>query len=285
VSSLSNVASRRQADHPPEQRSAAPPPAREGAARVIAWRIAVLVAAVGVWAATSGLELLNPMILPAPWRVLEAFVAQIQTAQYWQALGLTLYSALLGFGIAAIIGIVVGVLTGLFVAVELSTQFIVDFGRAFPAIALLAVMVLMFGTGVKLKVILVIVAVVFPIIIQTHHGVRSLQPALYDTARAFRIPTGLLVRKVMLPNAVPSIITGLRISASVAVLIAISAEVLAGASGIGGRITDAQMNGNPPVSFAYIATAGFLGYGVNVGLERLQRVLLRWRPTNSEGGK
>lgn len=264
---------------------ASPSPARRAATSVIGWRIAVLVAVVGAWAVIAGREMLNPMILPAPWRVAEAFVAQIQTAQYWQALGITLYGAMLGFVIAAVIGIIVGVLTGLFVAVELSTQFIVDFGRAFPAIALLAVMVLMFGTGVKLKVVLVIVAVVFPIIIQTHHGVRSLPTGLYDTAKAFRIPTALLVRRVMLPNAVPSIVTGLRISASIAVLVAISAEVLAGAQGLGGRITDAQMNGNPPVSYAYIVTAGLLGYGVNVGLERLQRVLLRWRPPTVGGDR
>lgn len=247
-------------------------------ATIALWRLAVLAGAIALWFALWAIGIFPATLVPNPWEVLVTFVRELPTVEFWQALGLTVYGALLGLVIAAIVGIIFGVITGTFAAADLSTRFLVDFGRAFPAVALVAVLVLILGRGTELKATLVFVAVVFPIIVQTQHGVRRVPQSVIETARAFRIPPGLLVRRVMLPSAAPSILTGLRLAASVAILVAISVEVLTGSPGIGERITAAQLGGNAPVAFAYIVTAGLLGFAVNAGLERLQAVLLRWRP-------
>lgn len=242
------------------------------------WRVGLFVAGVVLWAALAAAEVFPATLVPAPSAVVVALAQEIVTAGYWQALGLTVWGALVGLLAAAVVGIAIGVITGASTAAELSMRFLIDFGRAFPAVALIAVLVLILGRGIELKSVLVFVAVIFPIILQTQQGVRRVPRSVIETARAFRTPRALLVRKVMLPSATPSILTGLRLAASVAVLMAIATEVLSGSAGIGNQITDAQMGANSALSFAYIVTAGFLGFAVNVGLVKLQSVLLRWRP-------
>lgn len=258
--------------------SAAAADRRRAVPAVALWRAGVLVAGIALWAAISASDLLPPGLLPSPVAVVVELVEQIVTVEYWTAIGLTLWGAFVGLAFAAVVGILLGLLTAASSAADLSLRVIVDFGRAFPAVALIAVMVLILGRGIELKAVLVFVAVVFLIIVQTQQGVRRIPQSILETARAFRTPRSLLVRRVMLPCAAPSILTGLRLGASVAVLVAISTEVLSGSAGIGNQITDAQLGANPPMAYAYILTAGLLGFGVNAGLERLQSVLIRWRP-------
>jgi ABC-type nitrate/sulfonate/bicarbonate transport system permease component len=260
-------------------RSSAAATQRASASRgVMLWRVGVFVAGIALWAMIAAVDIVPAGLVPAPSAVVVALAQEVVTVGYWQALALTLWGALTGLLAAAVVGITIGVITGASAAAELSTRFLVDFGRAFPAVALIAVLVLILGRGVELKAVLVFVAVVFPIILQTQQGVRRVPSSVIETARAFRVPRSLLVRKVMLPSATPSILTGLRLGASVGILVAIATEVLSGSPGIGNQITDAQMGANSALSFAYIATAGLLGYAVNAGLEKLQSTLLRWRP-------
>lgn len=242
------------------------------------WRAAVFVAGLVLWTVLAVSTIVPGGLIPTPWAVLVSLAEQIVTLEYWQAIGLTLWGAAVGLVAAGVVGIILGLLMGASSAAELSMRIIVDFGRAFPAVALIAVMVLILGRGVELKAVLVFVAVVFIVIVQTQQGVRRIPPSIVETARAFQTPRGILVRRVLLPYAAPSILTGLRLGASVAILVAISTEVLSGAAGIGGRITDAQLGANAPLAYAYIVTAGLLGFGVNIGLEKLQNVLVRWRP-------
>ncbi|MCR2810935.1 MULTISPECIES: ABC transporter permease [unclassified Microbacterium] len=252
---------------------------RESATRGVAlWRVGVFVAGIALWAMIAAVGIVPAGLVPAPSAVVVALAQEVVTAGYWQALGLTLWGALAGLLAAAVVGIAIGVITGASAAAELSTRFLVDFGRAFPAIALIAVLVLILGRGIELKSVLVFVAVVFPIILQTQQGVRQVPSSVIETARSFRIPRALLVRRVMLPSATPSILTGLRLGASVGILVAIATEVLSGSPGIGNQITEAQMGANSALSFAYIVTAGLLGFAVNAGLEKLQTSLLKWRP-------
>ncbi|KAA9155982.1 ABC transporter permease subunit [Microbacterium lushaniae] len=258
--------------------SAAAETRRRAVPTIALWRVGVFVAGIALWALLSVSDVVPAGLLPSPFAVVVALTEQLVTAEYWQAIGLTLWGAAVGLAAAAIVGIAVGLVTAGSSAAELSMRFVIDFGRAFPAVALIAVMVLILGRGIELKATLVFVAVVFLIIVQTQQGVRRIPPSIIETARAFRTPRALLVRRVLLPSAAPSILTGLRLGASVAVLVAISTEVLSGSAGIGNRITDAQLGANPPLAYAYIVTAGLLGFGVNVGLEKLQSAIVRWRP-------
>jgi ABC-type nitrate/sulfonate/bicarbonate transport system permease component len=258
------------------------PTVRDEDQAILSWRVLVLVAGAALWFLLYQLEVFPASLLPSPVEVAGAGFQALTTSAYWTVLGDTITGALVGLAFGTAVGIPLGILTGRFAAAELSVRFLVDFGRAFPAVALVAVLVLILGRGLEVKAVLVFVAVVFIILLQTQHGVRSVSASIVETTQAFRIRGGLFVRKVLLPSAAPSIMTGLRLAASVAVLVTISAEVLTGAPGLGAAIAEAQVGGNSALAYAYIITAGLLGYAVNVGLGQAQSRLLRWQPTGAE---
>lgn len=246
------------------------------------WRVVVFVIAIALWWLVAALALLPETLVPNPLAVFTTWVKLLGAPEFWQAVGATLSGALVGFAIAVVIGIPIGVLVGSFRRADWSTRFLIDFGRAFPAVALVGVLVLIFGRGVEMKATLVIIAVLFPMIIQTQHGVAHVSPMIRETCAAFRIPPRLFVWKVLLPSAAPSILTGLRLAASVSVLVAIAAEVLTNAPGIGQKIAEAQLGTNAPRAFAFILTAGLLGYAINAGVGWIQKLVIRWRPAGGE---
>lgn len=265
----------------PHARSHRPRGTRLGGIGIIPWRILVFAAGVALWYLVHASGVFPAALLPSPIGVLTEWAQALASASFWSILGDTLAGALVGLAFGIVAGIPLGILTGRFVAAELSVRFLVDFGRAFPAVALVAVLLLILGRGIEVKVVLVFVAVVFIIILQTQHGVRSVSASIVDTTHAFRIRGRLFVRKVLLPSAAPSILAGLRLAASVAVLVTISTEVLTGAPGLGASIAEAQVGGNSALAYAYIVYAGLLGYAVNMGLGWLQGRLLRWQPQGS----
>lgn len=245
---------------------------------VVQLRVLVLLVVLGVWWLVAAMALLPATLIPDPILVIVELVKLSITAEFWHAIGATLGGAMLGLLASIVVGIPLGILCGRFWRIERSASFLIDFGRAFPAIALVGVLVLMLGRGVEMKAVLVFVAVLFPLIVQTQHGVQRVEPMVEETCQAFRIPQGLYIRKVLLPAAMPSIMTGLRLAASVAVLVAISAEVLTNAPGIGQKIAEAQIGSNAPKAFAFIVAAGALGYLVNYVVTAIQNSVVRWRP-------
>lgn len=265
------------------QSKKAPPRDSHSTAETHLWRVAVFIIVLFLWFMIYLVGVFPPELLPNPADVASAWGQAFFAPAYWTALTETVTGALVGLGFGIAIGIPAGVVAGRFVAAELSVRFLVDFGRAFPAVALVSVFLLMLGRGLELKAVLVFVAVVFIIILQTQHGVRSVSPSIIETTGAYRIQGGLFVRKVLLPSAAPSIMTGLRLAASVSVLVTISTEVLTGSPGIGAQVAEAQVGGNSQLAYAYIFTAGLLGYAVNTGLGRMQARLLNWQPV-AQGG-
>jgi len=246
---------------------------------VVQLRVLVFLTVFGVWWLIAVMALLPATLVPDPVGVIVELARLSITVEFWQAVAATLGGAMLGLVASIVVGIPFGILSGRFWRVERSASFLVDFGRAFPAIALVGVLVLMLGRGIEMKAVLVFIAVLFPLIVQTQHGVQRVEPMIEETCQAFRIPQGLYIRKVLIPAAMPSIMTGLRLAASVAVLVAISAEVLTNAPGIGQKIAEAQIGSHAPKAFAFIIAAGVLGYLVNYAVTTIQNRVVQWRPS------
>jgi ABC-type nitrate/sulfonate/bicarbonate transport system permease component len=124
----------------------------------------------------------------------------------------------------------------------------------------------------------VFIACVFPVFLQAQYGARGVEPMISETVRSYRIPRLLRFWKVILPSATPSIMTGLRLAATTSVLVAIGVEILTTLPGIGHMVTQEQQSGNSAAAYAYILTAGTIGYSINRVSEAVESVLLRWRP-------
>jgi len=254
-------------------RRSASPRLRRLAGQSLVW-VAVVVA----WEALRAAGIVSPDLLPSLADVVREAPAVLGSSVFWSMLGATLQGAVLGFLWALAVGIPVGLLIGRSRFVERSTRLIIDFCRSFPTVALLPVLLLIFGTTPTMKTMVVFFACVWPVLIQSMYGAMRIDPAIGETVRAYRIPRRLSYFRVVLPSAVPFIATGVRLAATTSVLVAVAVEVLASVDGLGRQISNLQIDGQTTTAYVYIFAGGVLGYAINRGAHMAEGHLLRWRP-------
>lgn len=245
-------------------------------AKLLLQQGAIAAVFVAAWVLGDATHLFNPDVIPPIGDVATAFATIWARPEFLPALLGTLGDALAGVAIAALCGIPLGMLIGMFPAVEISTRTLVDFGRSFPVIALMPILVLIIGSTHAMKITIVAIACFFPILLQTIYGARRLEPTIVDTVRAYRIPFMLKFFRVILPAALPFIATGIRIAVSVSVLVAVGVEVVINITGFGVETNLARINNQVAAAFAYVICAGILGLAMTGAWELVEARLLRW---------
>lgn len=218
-------------------------------------------------------------VFPRPTSIGSELWNYVQEGSFWESVLRTLEGWALGLGLAILLAVPLGIAIGSSAPAYRSVRFVVDFVRPIPSIALLPLFILLFGIGMSLKTYLVALGCFFPLFFQTMYGVQSVDPIALETARAYRLGPVMRFAFVSLPGATPMIATGLRISASIALLLAVGTEMVVGVPGIGYDIYRAQYAGQRPAAFALIAASGVLGVLMAIGFNRLERVTLRWHPS------
>lgn len=237
---------------------------------------AVALVVLALWSLGDAAGTFNPDVLPPLRDVAVQFVAIWMRPQFIAALAGTLRDAITGILCAAVLAIPLGILIGMSSAVERATRTLLDFGRSFPVVALLPILVLVIGANAQMKTVTIAIACFFPILLQTIYGARRLEPTIVDTVRSFRIPFRLRFFKVILPAASPFIATGLRIATSVSILVAVGTEVIIPITGLGQQISLARINNEVAVAFAYVLYAGLLGMILTALWEQVENRLLAW---------
>lgn len=207
---------------------------------------------------------------------LSALVQQLGESDFWTQVGQTLQAWAIGFGIAAAIGIVLGVLIGASETLFSATQVIIEFLRPIPSVALIPLAVLVYGTGIESAVFLAAFAATWPVLVQAIYGVRDVDPVALDTARAFGYGRIARMRLVMFPSAVAYVVTGLRIASSTALILVVTAQIVIGSPGLGKAIGLAQSGGDMDLMYALIIATGLLGWLLNGIFTALERRLLHW---------
>ncbi|MFI9553533.1 ABC transporter permease [Nonomuraea endophytica] len=196
-------------------------------------------------------------------------------------LAATLTAAILGLGLAVLLAVPVGLLLGTVPIVEETTRAIVEFLRPIPSVALIPLALFFFTPEINAKIALIVYAASWPILINTLYGVRDVDPVAAETLRSFGFGAGAVVWRVALPSAAPFIFTGVRLAASVTLILAISVEYfVGGASGVGRFLIEASTGIGESAMLDVIATliwAGLVGLVVNAVLLRAERRLFRWR--------
>lgn len=244
--------------------------------KVLIQQIAVGACLLALWATGDVAGTFNPDVLPPLREVAGEFVTIWARPEFLDALLGTLRDAVQGILLAAVAAIPLGIIIGMFAAVERATRTLLDFGRSFPVVALLPILVLVIGANAQMKTFTIAVACFFPILLQTIYGARRLEPTIVDTVRSFRIPFHLRFLKVILPAASPYIATGLRIATSVSILVAVGTEVIIPITGLGQQISLARINNQVALAFAYVVYAGLLGTILTAFWEQLENRLLAW---------
>ncbi|MGW0948003.1 ABC transporter permease [Streptomyces sp. NPDC002623] len=254
-------------------------------AKVRLLQLGALAAVLALWALIAAVGVVSSTALPGPAPVAAALGDLLGSGDFWQALGETLRGAVTGLAVAIAVGVPLGLVTGVYQAAEESSRLLMEILRSFPVIALLPVFLLVLGSTPGMKATVVFLACVFPVLLQAQYGARSVTPAIHETVHGYRIPRLLRFRRVILPGAVPSIMTGLRLAAATSVLVAIGVEVLTTLPGIGHMIMESQQGGASARAYAYILVAGCIGYSITVLAQFAEHRLLRWRPPTHQGGE
>lgn len=247
--------------------------------RMMLGQVAVCAGVLALWEAGVRVGWVDPSLLPPPSQV-GGFVRTLPVdPAFWDALARTLSSSLAGLLLACIVGVPLGIAIGANQRLYRATRLLVDMGRSFPVVALMPVMVLLMGTTPKMLVVVAMLATLWPILLQSSYGARSVEPLLVDTVRVFRVPARYRFTRVMLPTAAPFIATGVRIAATFSLLVTIGTELLSATPGLGREIAAAQEGANFPLVMAYVFYCGVLGLALNAALGRLEKKLLSWHPS------
>ena len=264
----------------PVQKAPAPRPARSISPQVvdIGVQVAVVVILAGIWEFGARFGALNPFLLPPLSVVLGRIWEDIIAGTVPVDLGLTLYRALTGFAIGAVIGIPVGIVMARSAVVRWFFDPLVSIGFPMPKIAFLPIFILWFDIYDTSKIIMVAFSCFFPIVVATYAGCSSLDKWPIWSARCFGAKERELLWEVYLPMAMPQILTGLQVALPVGMITTVVTEMLMGGRGVGGAMIMAGRFADSVGVFAGIVQIILLGFVVVKSVELIRRRILIWHP-------
>jgi ABC-type nitrate/sulfonate/bicarbonate transport system permease component len=152
----------------------------------------------------------------------------------------------------------------------------IEFLRPIPSVALIPVAVLLFGSSMRSTLLLVVYATVWQVLVQVIAGAHDVDPVARETAVSFRFRRLTQLHRVVWPSALPSTMTGLRLGASVALILTVTGELIIGSPGIGKLLAVAQSSGSVDLMYALVLVTGLLGVTVNLAARSLERAVLHW---------
>lgn len=217
--------------------------------------------------------------LPVPSKVLGSLGDLFADRAFWQAVGFTMAEWMFALLLATIIGVAVGAAMGASTAAMITFNLPVEAFRVLPSIALGPILVLLMGNGMLPLSITVALACVWPILLNTMYGVKGADTTAIQTAESFGLSRAQVVRRVILPSALPFAFTGVRVAASIGLIVAVSAELLVGGgSGIGGYILVGSANAtNLDLVYAATLVAGVLGVLVSLLMSLIDAKVFDWK--------
>lgn len=221
--------------------------------------------------------------MPPPTVVLAQFFENFGDAGFWMATGYTLRAWLLGVVISTVAGLIVGIVIGSSPFLVQLTHTTVEFFRPIPAVALIPIAALLFGPSLGSELLIIIYACFWIVLIQVLYGIADLDKVATDTARTMNLSFLQYARHVVFPTLLPFLMTGLRLVATVSLILAISVELIVGTPGLGQAVAMAQINGATATLYALIITSGLLGIAINTLMRIVERKSLFWHESVRNG--
>lgn len=238
--------------------------------------VAGILTALIAWELYSAFGPVSQHHLPPPSVVIPTFLTNFTFTAFWLTVGQTMWAWFLGLTIATLGGLAVGLLIGSSSFLRAATHTTVEFLRPIPAVGLIPLAALLFGPRIGAELLIVVYGCFWIVMIQVMYGITDIDKVADDTVRTLRMTWLQRVRHLVLPTLLPYLMTGIRLAATVALILAISSELIVGTPGIGRAVAQAQLNDNPPAMIALILTSGLLGILVNLIFRFIERKVLFW---------
>ncbi|WP_433120298.1 ABC transporter permease [Micromonospora sp. CA-246542] len=242
----------------------------------------ILLGAVGllgflaVWQLLPTLGLADPHDLPYATDVFGWLFQEVRDLAFWRRLRLTMTSWAIGLTVATLAAIALGTVVGMVPFLRRATHTTVEFLRPVPSVALIPLAVLMFGLQMRAALVIIVYAAFWQVFVQVIYGVADVDTVARDTARSFGLTRYERLRYLVLPTALPYLMTGLRLAATVALILAVTAEMVIGNPGLGRMIEQSRSAGNAVGLYGLVVVTGLLGVVVNVVFRFAERRSLAW---------
>ncbi|MGO1410906.1 MAG: ABC transporter permease [Microbacteriaceae bacterium] len=228
------------------------------------------------WQLLPMVGLVDPQYLPYATDTLARLGSDTLDLEFWRNVGRTLRGWIIGLVISAAAAVVLGTVIGLVPFLRRATHTTVEFLRPVPSVALIPIAVLVFGLQLPATLMLIVYASFWQIFVQVLYGVADVDTVARDTARSFGLTRSEQMFRVVLPTALPYLFTGLRLAASVALILSVTGEMLITATGLGGRLVLLQSSGDWAGVYAVIVVTGLLGLIINMVFRMIERRSLGW---------
>ena len=246
-----------------------------GASRHGGWIAMVLL--IALWQLVGSAGLVNPLFLPPPLAIVRALWRLAASGVLWQHLSYSAMRIGVGWALGTATGIVVGFAIGLSRVARSAGITLISALFPIPKIALLPLLILWLGIGEEPKIATIALGVFFSTAISVYSGVDAVPRNLIRMAQSFNVPFPTIVRRVIWPGALPSILAGFRISASIALLLVVSAEMIGARYGIGAFVLQAGNLMQTDQLLAGIVILSLFGLAIGKLINSLETRLLRWR--------
>jgi ABC-type nitrate/sulfonate/bicarbonate transport system permease component len=269
---------------------AAPAEARQDAVRPVPFRgggfrhrphgpvsLMVFVAVIVLWEVGCRTGFINSIALASPSQAFGAIMDLVHTGMLWKHLSVSLYRLIAGWTLGTLLGIGFGILIGLFSLIRAGFLPLVSALFPIPKIALLPLFVVWFGIGEGSKVATILFGTFFPTVIATYSGIDNVDRNLIRMGQSFGLTWLSIVRKIIIPGALPAILSGFRISASIAIVLLVAAEMIGAQYGIGAYILTAGAEFAIDKLIAGVAILSVIGLTIAWLIGRAEKFFLDWR--------
>jgi len=244
---------------------------------LLPWLVPVL--GLAAWELAADAHLFAARVMPAPTAVARAFWQTLRDGSLLQAAAISTWRALEGLLIGGTLGFALGVVNGLWRPAELLLDSTLQMLRNVPHLAIIPLVILWFGIDEGAKIFLVSIGVLFPVYLNTYHGVRTIDPALVEMGRVYGLGTWARFWRIILPGALPSVFVGLRYGLGIMWLTLIVAETISASAGIGYMTMNAREFLQTDIVLLGIILYALLGKASDIVTRVLERRTLSWHPS------
>ena len=239
-------------------------------------RAAGILGFLATWELIPRLGIVNARYLPPASEVIAALVRDFGLAAFWASVGETMKAWFFGLLIAVALAVLLGFIIGSSSLLRKATNSTIEFLRPIPSVALIPLAVLLFGVKIESSLLLIVYASFWQVLIQVLYGVADVDMVANNTAKTYGLGMLARIRYVVFPTALPYLMTGVRLAATVALVLAITAELVIGSPGLGREIALAQSGGAISGMYALVLATGLIGVLINALMRLIEKKTLSW---------
>lgn len=231
---------------------------------------------IALWEFAAIQEWIAPYALPAPSRIFGTFMAGVLDLSILWHIWASVLRVLGGFALAAAAGLATGILTAQSRSFKIVTQFVLQVLKPIPPIAWIPIAILWLGIGEPSKLFIIFIGAFFPIYINVVSGIKQIDRRYVEVSQIFEVNRSKFIRNVVIPGAMPSIISGMRIGLSNAWICVVAAEMIAAPSGIGYLLMDGRQLSQPDIVILAMLLVGIIGKLMDDALGKIEKKLYYW---------